>query len=108
MLWVKHSQALHQKKMKRNIYESMPLAALIKMALSRGTLEGQKSDEDFKGEVSAKKVLSSNNCLDKKEICLRNLYILFIFIWTWRKEMEDAGYTKVWFWAHLKYTVFHF
>ena len=22
--------------------------------------------------------------------------------------MEDAGYTKVWFWAHLKYTVFLF
>ena len=82
------------------------------MALSRGTLEGQKSDEDFKGEVSAKKVLSSNNCLDQKEICLRILETFYSCLFghgerRW-KMLGYAGYTKVWFWAHLKYTVFHF
>ena len=50
------------------------------MALSRGTLEGQKSDEDFKGEVSAKKFSPAIIAWKKRNLLENFRNILFIFL----------------------------
>ena len=49
----------HRKKNHGHIFLSTPAPR----PLTSGTLERQKSDEDFESEVSAKEVLSRNNCL---------------------------------------------
>ena len=49
------------------------------MALSRGTLEGQKSDEDFKGEVSAKKFSPAIIAWKKRNLLENFRNILFMF-----------------------------